>query len=87
MTYYNKKKSYLHSLPPDVFEELLREQVAQGNPRNISIFYEDISADKRGGGFNWGESKLGRKFWRIIFEDNYFNYTPPPELNINLILV
>ncbi len=44
-------------------EEMLEEQVRQGNLRNPQSFLDNIHRDLHNGGFNWPKSKKGQDYW------------------------
>jgi len=70
----SKFKGYLKNTPKEVVKLLLKRQVEQGNPENISIFEESRrGADDGGGGFTWLDTIEGHAFWRSVLEDR--NYT------------
>lgn len=41
------------NLPIEIVERMLIEQVAQGNPRDVSVFEKSKEASRSNGGFNW----------------------------------
>ena len=59
-------------LPKRIQEQMLKEQVAQGNERNEQVFIDDIWATSEYGGFDCDETELGKDNWTIIIDnDNY----------------
>lgn len=53
-------------------QELLAEQVAQGNPRNPEIFVKIPTANRSGGGIDWMFAKHPASYWY-----NWLSYTVP----------
>lgn len=53
-------------LPKEIQEEMLKQQVLQGNARNESVFMKNIRADKDNGGFFWELTKQGYVHWKNI---------------------
>jgi hypothetical protein len=61
------------NLPIEIVERMLIEQVAQGNPKDISVFEKDSGANKYSGGFNWYHVKEDGKMWDDVLRCNDFN--------------
>lgn len=59
----------ISALPKEVIEEMLREQIHQGNPENISIFEEYGLPKREFGGFSLDENRLGIDVWEEIREN------------------
>ncbi|MCD0480367.1 hypothetical protein LPB90_18165 [Chryseobacterium sp. LC2016-29] len=60
----------INSLPKEIIEEMLREQVHQGNPENISLFEEYGVPKREFGGFSLEENRLGIEVWEEIRQNN-----------------
>ena len=72
-------------LPDFIGEELMKQQEYQGNKRDISVFEEDVSADKSDGGFEWKDTSQKYNFWdRVLLEKdiNLFLAWFKPELEV-----
>ena len=60
--------------PIEVVEQMVKEQVKQGNKANIGIFANvDPCAPFNQGGFTWGETEAGHSFWRSVIREKDFN--------------
>lgn len=82
-----KPKGELVGIPIDIIDRMLDNQLAQGNPEDISVFENIRSAGSSTGGFNWSVSlernllpKEGMlsvysasSFWDKILDDKNFN--------------
>jgi hypothetical protein len=63
------------SLPEEIQEAMLKEQVRQGNERNADIFNNLINTDNFEGGMNWGSTKEGSAFWySILFQGHIYKF-------------
>lgn len=60
----------ISNLPKEIIEEMLREQIHQGNPENISIFEEYGLPEREFGGFSTAENRLGLEVWDEIRQNN-----------------
>ena len=73
-------KGQLEGFPKEIVERMLECQVEQGNPKDVSIFEKYKSADKRSGGFTWGDTSEGHIFWAEILtygkSDTFFEKYP-----------
>ena len=59
--------------PKRVVQEMVDEQVRQGNPADPSVFGIKRTAGKSQGGFDWHESTLGRDAWvGIVFWKKFY---------------
>jgi hypothetical protein len=67
-------------LPVEIQKAMLDEKFKQTGSRNPDRFIWNTQASTHGGGFNWGSSKDGSKFWRDILHYNnleaFFNKYP-----------
>ena len=78
-------KGQIDWLPDFIGEELMNQQELQGNKRDISVFEEDVSADKSDGGFEWKDTSQKYNFWdRVLLEKdiNLFLAWFKPELEV-----
>ena len=78
-------KGQIDWLPDFIGEELMKQQEYQGNKRDISVFEEDVSADKSDGGFEWKDTSQKYNFWvRVLLEKdiNLFLAWFKPELEV-----
>ena len=78
-------KGQIDWLPDFIGEELMNQQEYQGNKRDISVFEEDVSADKSEGAFEWKDTSQKYSFWdRVLLEKdiNLFLAWFTPELEV-----
>lgn len=66
-------KGQLKGFPMEIVERMLKYQVEQGNPRDVSIFEENRYADGEHGGFFWDSTSEGSDFWIIVLNDEKFD--------------
>lgn len=70
----------IKEFPIEVAQEMVNEQVRQGNKAAVEVFQEDYSADKNCGGFCWCDSVMGADFWyEVLFNkrfDEFFQEYP-----------
>ena len=50
-------------IPRAIAQEMIDEQVRQGNKANIKVFQESRCATLDSGGFDWQSSKKGGSYW------------------------
>lgn len=60
----------ISTLPKEIIEEMLREQIHQGNPENISVFEEYSFPKREFGGFSLEKSRLGTEVWEEVKHNN-----------------
>ena len=65
-------KGELKGFPKEVIARMLDYQEEQGNPRNVTVFEEKISADIKG--FEWDRTKEGWYFWGDVINNKNFNH-------------
>ena len=65
--------------PKRVVQAMVDEQVRQGNPADLSVFWIKCTAGKSQGGFDWHESILGRDAWVGIIPWKKFYLIPKRE--------
>lgn len=68
-------KGQLEDFPAEVVEKMLERQVAQGNPRDVTVFEKQKTANKSEKGFDWElspEYKTDDLFWNeVILRKNF----------------
>ncbi len=64
----------IKDFPIEVVYKMLDNQYSQTGKYNISVFEKYISSDRKGGGFNWSESKEGSEFWTKVGHNRDFKY-------------
>ena len=64
----------LTGFPIEVIRAMLREQLIQGNARNIRVFQSFKSRDASHGGFDWHATSQGFDFWERVIGKEDFNY-------------
>lgn len=69
----------IHDFPIHIVRAMCIEQVRQGNKHDVTVFQKSKSADKRRGGFDWGQSFLGEPTWSNIVAYRKFDKIPPPQ--------
>ena len=58
--------------PIEVVLKILERQVEQGNPRDVSVFENEVYASIRQRGFTWDITQEGGAFWRdILYNKNF----------------
>ena len=63
-------KGQIKDFPKEVVEKMLEYQVAQGNPKDVSVF--EINRIACINGFNWKETEEGGSFWdNVIINHNF----------------
>ena len=79
MKKFKVKKKHLTGeiadFPKRVVQEMVDEQVRQGNPADPSVFARERTANKDGGGFTWIESPMGFS-WAEIIREKKFHLVP-----------
>ena len=56
----------LERLPIEVVQEMVNEQVRQGNKADVGVLQECACVAKDNGGFNWCDAIRGEDFWDNI---------------------
>lgn len=67
------RKGQLANFPVELIEIMLKRQKEQGNPRNVTVFQEDIWASTSEGGFDWMKTPEGHKNWEIAIVNGNFD--------------
>ena len=66
--------------PIEVVQEMVNEQVRQGNNADVVVFQKDYSADKNYCGFCWYDAVMGFDFWDSVIHgknlDTFFQKYP-----------
>jgi hypothetical protein len=58
--------------PLNIAQDMVDEQVKQGNKADIAVFCKDPRLSMRGRGFDWDKSKKGLEYWTEIIDNNNF---------------
>lgn len=65
----------LTGFPAEVIRAMLREQVIQGNARNVRVFQSFKSRDASHGGFDWNATSQGFDFWeRVVGKEDFYYF-------------
>lgn len=64
----------LTGFPTEVIRAMLREQVIQGNARDIRVFQSLKSRNAPRGGFDWNATSQGFDFWERVVGKEDFAY-------------
>ena len=67
-------KGDLIGFPKEIIARMLECQVEQGNPRNVTVFEEKMSAGMDIKGFAWDKTKEGWYFWGNVISNKNFNH-------------
>jgi len=66
-------KGQIKDFPKEVVDKMLEYQVAQGNPKDVSVF--EINKIACINGFNWKETEEGGSFWdNVIINHNFESF-------------
>lgn len=60
------KVGFLKRFPIEVIEKMVEEQYKQGNKPDVKVFQDYVTSDLDMGGFNWGDTEAGYKFWQEV---------------------
>ena len=63
----------LKDFPIEVVQEMVNEQVMQGNKANVEVFQERVHVGRICGGFDWVASFMGATFWEDVLCRNKFD--------------
>lgn len=66
-------KGSIKGFPKEVVKQMLKEQVAQGNKKDISVFEASKMVAKSSNGFTWDNTKDGHDFWREVIKQERFD--------------
>lgn len=65
----------LKEIPRRVIEQMLIEQVARGNPRDLNVFIKSPYASMPNGGFEWSNTRLGHHGWlHAVRYGDYYDF-------------
>ena len=53
----------IHDLPLSTVQEMIEEQIKQGNPADVTVFQQYRYSDRYQGGFDWIQSDQGYNYW------------------------
>jgi hypothetical protein len=67
-------KGEIKKVPEEIVVKMLELQVEQGNAYNVSVFENDIYAQRSVGGFNWEDTEDGGGFWERVLEFEGFKH-------------
>ena len=83
MKQFKIKKKHLtdeiKDFPKHVVQQMVGEQVLQGNKANPSVFAFSKISCKSNGGFDWEDSALGHDLWNKVINNKCFDLIPKPE--------
>ena len=61
----------IKDFPIEVVQEMVNEQVMQGNNADVGVFTKNVGASKNNGGFDWCYAIMGFNFWdNVIYLQN-----------------
>ena len=63
----------LKDFPIEVVQEMVNEQVRQGNNADIEVFQKRVYANCVIGGFDWSNSVMGEDFWDDVLSHKRFD--------------
>ena len=63
----------IKDFPIEVVQEMVNEQVMQGNKANVEVFQERVHVGRICGGFDWVASFMGATFWEDVLWRNKFD--------------
>jgi hypothetical protein len=72
-------KGQLEGFPVEIVDKMIDEQILQGNSRDVTVFENDAGQNKKGGGFDWYESRQKGDYWIEVIGRRNFNYPDPTE--------
>lgn len=77
---YQDLRGYIGGFPLEVVQQMVNEQVAQGNEADVTIFQDGSKCHFAQGGFNWHDTECGTDFWHSVISgrnfDLFFQYYP-----------
>ena len=62
----------IKDFPIEVVQQMVNEQVKQGNKADVVVFQNSATTDCRYGGFTWGRSVRGEAFWYEVISNRKF---------------
>ena len=63
----------IKDFPIEVVQEMVNEQVRQGNKADVEVFQKRVYATRVCGGFDWDRSLVGLKFWMNVLLNERFD--------------
>lgn len=63
----------IKDFPIEVVQEMVNEQVMQGNNADVGVFTKNVGASKNNGGFDWCYAIMGFNFWDNVIYRKDFN--------------
>ena len=63
----------IKDFPIEVVQQMVNEQVKQGNKADVVLFQGRVYAARVSGGFDWERSFMGLKFWRDVLINERFD--------------
>lgn len=65
----------IEDIPLEIVKEMCLNQLRQGNPADVTVFYDNPQADRMFGGFDWCDTKEGEAFWtNVIVNKMYIQF-------------
>ena len=63
----------IKDFPIEVVQEMVNEQVRQGNKADVTVFQDRETATYKCGGFEWNRAVMGESFWCDVISNRKFN--------------
>ena len=67
-------RGQIADFPREIVEKMLKNQVKQGNKRNITVFEKNRTRYVGGGGFAWEKTTEGYEFWNLVISYRKFHH-------------
>ena len=62
----------IKDFPIEVVQEMVNEQVRQGNNADVEVLTKNVGASMNNGGFDWCSAIMGFNFWdNVIYRENF----------------
>ena len=62
----------IKEFPIEVVQEMVNEQVRQGNNADVEVLTKNVGASMNNGGFDWCRAIMGFNFWdNVIYRENF----------------
>jgi len=75
----------IKDFPIEVVQEMVNNQIKQGNKADVNIFQENFTCVQIKNGFDWNKTKEDFKFWNRVLKykdfDLFFKYYPKKEIS------
>lgn len=62
----NRNHILVTILGEEICKKMLNNQINQGNPYDLDVFFKDPTANQQGKGFTWNRTPEGFCFWNDI---------------------